>query len=1117
MRNVFLALFLIASVNVCAQEELANTVKSIIPPAPTTAALAKYVEVPVDYYTGLPKIEMPLYRIKDNDLEIPIYLSYNAGGHKVAETPGWVGLGWSLNAGGVITRLIQGEDDLFSPYGYMYSGANLSKVMDADPVYGDVASENTWGRFLSLDNDPEPDIFYFNFGSFSGKFIVTPEKKPVVFSKQKLKIECVFSYIETFNREALSSFVITDNEGIKYTFSDIEYQRVKTYGSYTSGTNVVIIPPIPSKVGANGNAITYQVGSIAKTSISAWYLSSVETPNGVRAYFTYEDEISEDYKNGSFFYGKVSHGPLEGNDWVEGFGNYIENHSKRLSKINWSAGNIAFDADEIRKDLSTPSNNTASPARALTGININVTGRLIKKYSLIHSYMRREVSDHLVMELRLQLDKLREYSINDSQQYVDYTFEYNPGSLPSRDSYNADFWGYANWGVTSFMPNLYKYANRSDLYPNYYSILPKRGSELPIARTTDGADREPDVNYARMGILNKIIYPTGGYTKFSYELNDFFLDGNVFTAGGFRIKMIETSDGTSKAPITRVFDYKDPTTGLSSGRIVNLPVFGDKMVALNTDNFEGDPARYSITQSELQGTKGSYVGYEKVIETSVNSKGETLGQVIRSYSFPGSYGVSEDGCNGTDCAFKVIPIKYFSFSKNYPHLTLEEYKNWGLAFPKIPNYDWNRGFLLEEVIKNRSGKIVKDVNYTYNTIDSWHVEKIPGIAFRKFTGVDVGWTFAYSRYYLTSGWRYLYERKETNYSDIGSPMESITRYYYDNYDHMQLTKKESVNSDHSLSTKLYFYALDIPSDISTPTDVVSFMNERHIVSPVLKEEDYRGTKMIDGTKMNYSFNSPFTDRIVCSSVEKYFGDKYENYMFLDRYDSQGNLLQFHKNGDYVTSSILGLSGQERIANCINASYGSWLDYSFNDNKLDGVTASSGVSLYNCPEQKEIIVSRIYGGQYNHVDYTVDSKVLKPNTKYVVEVVGKIVGFTNAGIKVIDGSSQVSSIFNASEQWRSMRVEFSTSNQPNSILVSVRNNVDGATTASGSFYISEIRVYPYNAKITSYTWLLGVGMTSQTNADGEITFYEYDGFNRLFRIKDKSGNVLNQYDYHYANQ
>src|SRR5688572_27352866 len=79
--------------------------------SPTAASLGKYGDIPVGYHTGLPSISIPIHTVAEGPLQLPISLSYHAGGLKVMEAASFVGAGWSLNAGGVITRSVNGAPD----------------------------------------------------------------------------------------------------------------------------------------------------------------------------------------------------------------------------------------------------------------------------------------------------------------------------------------------------------------------------------------------------------------------------------------------------------------------------------------------------------------------------------------------------------------------------------------------------------------------------------------------------------------------------------------------------------------------------------------------------------------------------------------------------------------------------------------------------------------------------------------------------------------------------------------------------------------------------------------------------------------------------------------------
>ena len=89
-------------------ENQLNIFTKIVPPSPDAAKLASYIEAPVSHFTGQPSVEIPIYELKGKELSLPISLSYKTGGIKVEEISSGIGLGWSLMAGGMITRTVFG-------------------------------------------------------------------------------------------------------------------------------------------------------------------------------------------------------------------------------------------------------------------------------------------------------------------------------------------------------------------------------------------------------------------------------------------------------------------------------------------------------------------------------------------------------------------------------------------------------------------------------------------------------------------------------------------------------------------------------------------------------------------------------------------------------------------------------------------------------------------------------------------------------------------------------------------------------------------------------------------------------------------------------------------------
>ncbi|MEM6738097.1 MAG: hypothetical protein AAF620_18720, partial [Bacteroidota bacterium] len=79
--------------------------------SPNALSLGKFGEIPVSLFTGSPLIEVPLTTIEYGDIRRPLTLKYDASGCRPESQLGWVGLNWSLVAGGLIRRQQNGLPD----------------------------------------------------------------------------------------------------------------------------------------------------------------------------------------------------------------------------------------------------------------------------------------------------------------------------------------------------------------------------------------------------------------------------------------------------------------------------------------------------------------------------------------------------------------------------------------------------------------------------------------------------------------------------------------------------------------------------------------------------------------------------------------------------------------------------------------------------------------------------------------------------------------------------------------------------------------------------------------------------------------------------------------------
>lgn len=94
---------------------------------------------------------------------------------------------------------------------------------------------------------------------------------------------------------------------------------------------------------------------------------------------------------------------------------------------------------------------------------------------------------------------------------------------------------------------------------------------------------------------------------------------------------------------------------------------------------------------------------------------------------------------------------------------------------------------------------------------------------------------------------------------------------------------------------------------------------------------------------------------------------------------------------------------------------------------------------------------------------------------------------------------------------------------NSTAVSALVNqgiLDGGSEADRQAQLLTLRNYfadNPDVQVTTFTYKPLVGMTSQTDAKGMTTYYEYDSFQRLKAVKNQNGEILKTYCYNYAGQ
>lgn len=500
--------------------DLRPTIKS-----PEVNKFEQYLNMPVNLVSGTPQVSIPIYTLEYGGMSLPISLEYDAGGVKVESIASSVGQNWSLNMGGVVSRIVKGGPDEGNSLGafrksqlpatgfYLNNGlSNIEGALNAIPyqVFTTPNSNDVNNRLSAFNNwisdlanrysDAEPDLFYFSTPEGGAKFVFNDHREVVYLENTDFIIK------EIFLGSGFTSWNATSPNGIKYSFgyNNINEQSflsppgtlgliyrtdswfLNEISNYTTNDKILLEYTDNNYSTLNNNP------PIKKSNTCAPNLFSFPVPQCSAG----ETYIDSEYD--TFAYSSLTNSCLE---------NKIL--SKLVNKV--IAGNTEINfIYSTRNDLAPHFNNSSTSiitAKKLDEVQIIQSGVCIKKFKF--NYSTTISNDNILasgasgqpnvntLKTRLILNSFVETSC-DGLISKPYIFSYNSQPLPNKVSFAQDKWGFYN-GKTNNKSLVPAYKLLQD--PNYF------------------ADRSTNILYSKAGSLEKITYPTGGTVNFEYELN----------------------------------------------------------------------------------------------------------------------------------------------------------------------------------------------------------------------------------------------------------------------------------------------------------------------------------------------------------------------------------------------------------------------------------------------------------------------------------------------------------------------------------------------------------------------------------------------------------------------
>ena len=299
-----------------------------------------------------------------------------------------------------------------------------------------------------------------------------------------------------------------------------------------------------------------------------------------------------------------------------------------------------------------------------------------------------------------------------------------------------------------------------------------------------------------------------------------------------------------------------------------------------------------------------------------------------------------------------------------------------------------------------------------------------------------------------------------NKYDIYTDSTKEITYDNDNNSFTVKTTTQHANSLYSYPTKQFVYTPDgdtLETRMAYPLDgSASVMTYRNIVSPVLEEKKYKNGTLLSTVTNTYDdwFNDS-TVVVIQTTEYKEQTNSMPMHINYINYDTMANVLEIAKDSGIHKSYLWGYNKQLPIAAATNAAVNEIFHTSFEE--ADGTTDANAKT----------------GVKSRSSNYTVSFSL--PN-----------------------GKSYILSYWS----WDGSKWVYNETAYTGSTTITVTNKID------------EVRVYPTDAQVVTFTYEPMQGMVSQCDVRNQVSYYEYDAMGRLKVIYDEDRKVLKVFDYKY---
>jgi len=1155
MKAFFLLLWIsLGSVMVIAQQNTFQDLVKVDTRSPDVASLGKFGNIPVNYSTGATSVSIPIFEINIGKIKLPVSLDYHTGGIKVDETASSVGLGWALSGIGNVSRNVVNLPD-------EQSGGYLSSP-PADSLYNDWAHGGgqygtdvdfyyaQWlNNFLIGAVEADPDIYSYSINGQSGKFIFRRDRS-------------IMQIPHTNNQiiEIPGGFQITDASGLIYIFDlantvsrpqqtqnyvgtwrlskmidpDLadtvlfNYDQACTLSTdhFWSHTYNFILPsqfcPLGMSQGLqSSNSTTIRSGELFPSSIS-WrggkiifsntcdrtdrasekrldHASVYSIVNGqqkliktVQLYHSYfyssvlSTYSGTDERNYRLRLDSVSVLPTIGDVQPQTYrmtyngGDMAPRES--VAQDMWGFNNGAFNNTSLIPEQRVFFNGVSQLISQGNSRSPNAEKMLVWMLKSI----QYPTGGKSVFEFEPhQWDTHKAYSQPLSQPFATNggatispaEWNWTPDPLGSNYTLTYAFSRFDNnWatdrpgisitdqttGGTINYPGFLQDPSQSiNNFSNPDTWSPIVGHVYHIVVNLHPNRPAPNdlqasltINYTRT-YPNIPVYDFGGGLRVK-SVTNYDINGNAIGKDVYKYGLSEDGTGQLLTPATylqvtsKIVKYACSSTDADGG--------GGCLT-----NLGGGLTIYANPVYPASQFSGSPVLYPSVTKYQLDGSGyPTNGKSVFTYR------IYDDQPAIASNNYQLIGVLLITNDwKNGVPADESHYKynpatgNYSLVQDKTNDY---------VVARDESLPVVKVQNAYVWSQNECHLQSMQN-ATTDFLLVQTP---------VNSGAMLMQSSTVTNYGTDGTPLTVTENYSYNDPTHLFPTSKSTVDSKNISDVTNLKY----PHDLASGNNVYAEMVSKNIISPIVQSQQIYNEVQVDLHNLNYLDWTGNGVLIQPFSVEQQVrSNPIETRVLFNQYDKYGNILQQQKKDDNYQSYIWDYNSVYPVATCINATVSSIAATSF-EAEGNGGWMVPGAATDG---------SSITGHRYYGLTGGACSKSgLDAGTTYILSY------WSRNGICTVSGSTSY---------YQGKTINGWTY---------FEHKVTGvtSTSVSGSASIDELRLYPKDAQMTTLTYDPLIGITSQCDVANKITYYEYDGLNRLKDVKDQDGNIIKTYDYHY---